>query len=228
MKFGVEINDILGLFNGALESDFETASLSGDQVILREIQLASEDVLSYLDATVLDMLQNGLYPHLVSVTDGTIELLTETGEIDLRVWNPYGGNCGINYSDQYNSLNPARCNVDFNLLTEFTDYTIDGTTVTLGPSYTDQELVITYRVEDLPLPSLSRYIRNKAACLLSHVLYTAGNDTWALTDELCKQATAWETKYETKKFIPPELRNLKWINGSPFSMGIYSIKSRRV
>lgn len=228
MDFGVTTTDILQLFNGALESDFETASLSGSEVIMREIELASEEALNYLDATVLDMLQNGLYPHIVTVTNGIIELLTETGEIDLRIWNPYGGNCGINYSDEFNTISRPKCNVDFSLLTEFTDYIIDGNIITLGPDYDGEELVITYEIEDLPLPSVGRYVRNKAACLLSHILYTAGNDTWALTDELCKQATAWETKYETKKFIPPELRNLNWINGSPFSMGIYSIKSRRV
>ena len=219
MQFGVTTTDILSLFNGALESDFETAALSGDQVILREIQFASDEVLSYLDATVLDMLQNGLYPHIVKVTNGTIELLTETGEIDLRIYN-------TSYNSYENCENI--CNVNFHLLKEFTDYTIDGNIITLGPEYDGEVFVITYKVTDLPLPSVGRYVRNKAACLLSHILYTAGNDTWALTDRLCEEADKWERKYETKKFIPPELRNLKWINGSPFSMGIYSIKSRRV
>lgn len=223
MSFGVEINDIMGLFNGALLEDFATGDISGSEVILREIEFASEEAQNYLDATAISFLKNGLEPHIIEPISGSegyfIELIGIPDRIEIRDGSNLERGSGFDCNN--------RCELNYEVFDIFVDYTIDGNTVLLGDDYDGQSLIISYSSPDLKLPSVARYVRNKAACLLSHILYTAGSDTWALTDELCNQASNWEKKHEKNKLIPPELRGLRYLQGSPFNIGIFSVRVRR-
>lgn len=239
--FGITSNDIVRAFHGTIVSDFETDGESGAEIINRELELAYEEALELIDPTALGMINNGIAPHVVSTCidasgNRVIDLfgIPEECSIDVRVWEDRQRDYYNDYPLQdrlTGTLGCEPCGFRIEQYEAFTDWTIEGSQLVLGPSYEDnQKLIISYRLEnpeDFNLPSIGRYIRNRVACIIGHNLYTAGQDSWALVEQFCKEADKFESKYENKKLVPSELKRLKWME-YPFNTGWGTIKLRRV
>lgn len=226
-KFGVTINDILSLFNGAQISDWATGGLTGQSVIEREIELVEEEAMDLVDAAARQQFESGIQPHYFDSIcpdasgQNIITLLGDPECLEVRLLRRFGNNT-FGCDQVCNDLTIS----DFE---EFTDYTLSGNQIILGASWDGTPIVVSYRSDEFQIPSLARYVRNKVGCVLGRILYSTSGDEWKLVDYLCEDASKFEEKFSgIKKFVPSELRNLKYVNGSPFSIGIFSIRTRRV
>ena len=218
--------DVIEAFNGAVESDFATNSKTGRQIIEREIQLAQQDLYSVVDPNVLNILKDGLPYHLFTVNTGdTIELLGNPVDLDIRLYES-GPNYIKNDSEVIFGYNKAKCNFDYKDYTQFTDYTVVDNVVTIGTVETDTIIAVSYKSLDFSIPSLENKIKNKVCCMMGYQLFSAGDQTWALVDRYCELDKEFTASSSGKKFVPSELK-LNYIE-SPFSYGMFGIKSRRV
>lgn len=240
--FGITANDIVRAFHGTEITDFATDGETGQQIITRELELAFNESLDLLDVNVLNQLQNGFNGYIVQACEDAsgnfiIPLLgiPEECSLDVREWedrNLDWFHDSISQTTQPGLLGCNKCKVDLKSYPQFTDWILDGSNLILGSSYeANQKLIISYRLEsgETPsIPSLGRFIRNKVACILGHNLYTASENTWSLVEQYCKEASKFEEKYSgIHKYIPSELKRLKWLE-YPYSTGWGTIVSRRV
>jgi hypothetical protein len=238
--FGLTWEDVLLAFHGTIEDDFATNSKTGREVIENELALQKDFLLAMVDEAALGMLEGQIPPYAVSSTcqdtsgNRYINLLGEPDCINL-FYREEKVSRYVEYPSQdllgyENSACRYRdCEGEgIEGLEEFDDYTIVGDRILLGPSFdTDRELVISF-TGDINLPSLARVLRDAVCCNLGYQLYNAGDQTWGAVTNFCEHYKRWSDLYTgKKKFIPPELRGLKFLR-SPWSIGIFSVRTRRV
>ena len=223
MFYGLDHDDIIQSFNSTQGSDWATNGISGAEIITNELELAFDESLQYLHPAIVAMIEGWIAPHLFADVcpneDGEyiITLLGEPECIQIRILDEFNG-----------ALCHNPCETFFNDFAIFEDYEVVGNEVILGESYDpDTTLIVSYHSDDLNIPSLARYLRNKVCCTVGHQLFSAGSDVWALVDHYCSEASKFEDRYDKKGFIPPEFKKLKWLN-YPFSVGFFSVRVNRV
>ena len=227
MYYGLTYNDIIQAFNGVIESDFETNSVSGAEIIIEEIEMAFEDSLKLLHPAALEILATGyIPPHIIENLcpdeEGvySFDLIGNAICADIRIVRP-----------QVNSELPwcdEPCKPKIENFPVFDDYEIIDGRVILGDTYEGETLIISYHIDPFSLEfgGMKRYLRNKVACTLGHQLFSAGDDTWKLVDHYCSDARHFEEAWIKKGYRPREL-NLKWLENI-YGYGIYSVRVRRV
>lgn len=239
--FGLTYNDIINAFPGTVENDFDTNNNCGSRVIQKEMQLRESELLSTLNSSALNLM-NELDWFAVDVTtvSGASQFVfpfvpdtqqdvqgyiyskpcSSRNELIVSGTNCPDNRCGdFNICPSSTSLVPITITID-----DDGDYI--GTIDDIIDS--DQELLIKYIPDKslIDLPSLAAILKDMVVCSMGTGLYSAGSDTWDHVDKACERSTAQLAIINNNSWIPGEIKMLEFIN-PVIPSGIRSIKEWR-
>jgi hypothetical protein len=229
--FGITYQTIVDAFKGSVVADFGSST-----VINSELDLAESEVVAKLGTKALQLMQRVDYMEIPAIS-GNVWLAPFAVKNDFHVWrlpryNPAQAGTLTILDTGLNCWSGGDCpstekELDSSVL--FTDFTQDAETITFGSSF-DQSRYVYYASWNLDqtrlvLPSLAIIIRNRAACILGHQLYSRGEDSWKLVDIYCSRGQDGLDALDSA-FIPSEFKRYGYFN-SMVSSGIKTIKTYR-
>lgn len=233
--FGLDYTDIVQAFtgavstNGAEEEDFATNYQCGRYLINEEIALQEGMLAANFNKITMQQLER-LDWHEVNTLSISGNAGFEfdfapdqTEDIKIYIDDETGG--GVSETSIGCRTRSFRCG-SFDLDDDSTElessYTVayDATrqkwVAQLNrPSIpTEDRILVSYTPDhdSLVIPSLKRALRDAVACVFGHSLYAEGDSTWALITRYCSQADSVATMIRSNRFLPPEIKRLRFVN----------------
>jgi hypothetical protein len=210
MSFGLTVVDVISAFPGAEDINFATADLSGAEVIINEIELQKNKILTSLPAWVANLLDYVHFEIIKVDSNGDFELSLPTNGV-VSAWsmsNMYSFR-GTSYGCSKNVC------FDGSTLTSANTVDITMTDETNGniANYTYDELIVSYPVDpDAEIGSLKSILRNCVVASLGHSLYPTENstDVWSHVKYHHEQCEKWSGMLS--RLVPIEIKKIKLLN----------------
>lgn len=227
--FGLDYNDIVQAFTGAVEDDFATNDQSGRCVIEEEIALQEGMLAANFNKITMNQLERLDWHEVNTISvsgNAGFEFdfaPDQTEDIKIYIDDETGG--GVSETSIGCRTRSFKCG-DFHLdddSTELeTNYTVayDETRqkwvaqLSQASIPTEDRILVSYTPDhdSLVIPSLKRALRDAVACVFGHSLYAEGDSTWSLITRYCSQADSVATMIRQNRFLPPEIKKLRFIN----------------
>lgn len=216
--FGLTWKTIVESFSKAIESDFATNSLCGQQVIENEIQIKEGEVLF--------ILSEAAFTYFNSIP------LHEVVTFDLSGSSAFWFDFAPDTNSTIKVKITSKCTDNTSLLDCSFNSCADGEEVEViwdevSESYfgllsrqitSSERVIVTYKPlwSALNIPSLKAILRDGVCCLLGNTLYSDSDNSWKLVERFCQSYDKWFNNLQ-KGWIPPEFKKLKYLEwNGPF------------